>query len=175
MVLNCWTCRITLFLSSTRSYFNYLPHLTSYGENDKSTNTVGTPYNTVPYTTGSNIARLGHGSQNLWSKLWIQVVKEILNRFPSVLLSREKASPQENSRYLRPLNCDSPRSYHHMCRRHPPLIWHNRHYMPLWPSIHGLIDANCISSLFTDTWAHRHRHPADFCLQARWTRSVLPK
>ena len=26
--------------------------------------TVGTPYKTVPYTTGSNIARLGHGSQN---------------------------------------------------------------------------------------------------------------
>ena len=62
------------------------------------TYTVGTPYNTVPYTTGSNIARLGHGSQNSWSKLWIPVVKEILNRFPSVLLSREKASPQENSR-----------------------------------------------------------------------------
>ena len=60
--------------------------------------TVGTPYNTVPYTTGSNITRLGHGSQNSWSKLWIPVVKEILNRFPSVLLSREKASPQENSR-----------------------------------------------------------------------------
>ena len=52
--------------------------------------TVGTPYNTVPYTTGSNIARLGHGSQNSWSKLWIPVVKEILNRFPCVLLSREK-------------------------------------------------------------------------------------
>ena len=27
-------------------------------------NTVGTPYNTAPYITGSNIARLGHGSQN---------------------------------------------------------------------------------------------------------------
>ena len=37
--------------------------------------TVGTPYNTAPYITGSNIARLGHGSQNLWSKLWIPVVK----------------------------------------------------------------------------------------------------
>ena len=38
-------------------------------------NTVGTPYNTAPYITGSNIARLGHGSQNSWSKLWIPVVK----------------------------------------------------------------------------------------------------
>ena len=38
-------------------------------------NTVGTPYNTVPYITGSNIARLGHGSQNSWSKLWIPVMK----------------------------------------------------------------------------------------------------
>ena len=27
--------------------------------------TVGTPYNTTLYITGSNIARLGHGSQNL--------------------------------------------------------------------------------------------------------------
>ena len=36
---------------------------------------VGTPYNTAPYITGSNIARLGHGSQNSWSKLWIPVVK----------------------------------------------------------------------------------------------------
>ena len=37
--------------------------------------TEGTPYNTAPYITGSNIARLGHGSQNSWSKLWIPVVK----------------------------------------------------------------------------------------------------
>ena len=37
--------------------------------------TIGTPYNTAPYITGSNIARLGHGSQNSWSKLWIPVVK----------------------------------------------------------------------------------------------------
>ena len=37
--------------------------------------TVGTPYNTAPYITGSNIARLGHGSQNSWSKLWIPFVK----------------------------------------------------------------------------------------------------
>ena len=37
--------------------------------------TVGTPYNTAPYITGSNIARLGHGSQNSWSKLWIPIVK----------------------------------------------------------------------------------------------------
>ena len=162
MVYWCASLGINELTQQCQVHFLYIP-----------VSTVGTPYNTVPYTTGSNIARLGHGSQNSWSKLWIPVVKEILNRFPSVLLSREKASPQENSRYLRPLNCDSPRSYHHMCRRHPPLIWHNRHYMPLWPSIHGLIDANCISSLFTDTWAHRH--PADFCLQARWTRSVLPK
>ena len=37
--------------------------------------TVGTPYNTTPYITGSNIARLGHGSQNSWRKLWIPIVK----------------------------------------------------------------------------------------------------
>ena len=37
--------------------------------------TVETPYNTAPYITGSNIARLGHGSQNSWSKLWIPIVK----------------------------------------------------------------------------------------------------
>ena len=40
-------------------------------------NTVGTPYNTAPYITGSNIARLGHGSQNSCSKLWIPVVKSV--------------------------------------------------------------------------------------------------
>ena len=39
------------------------------------TYTVETPYNTAPYITGSNIARLGHGSQNSWSKLWIPIVK----------------------------------------------------------------------------------------------------
>ena len=37
--------------------------------------TVETPYNTAPYITGSNIARLGHGSQNSWSKMWIPIVK----------------------------------------------------------------------------------------------------
>ena len=37
--------------------------------------TVETPYNTAPYITGSNIARLVHGSQNSWSKLWIPIVK----------------------------------------------------------------------------------------------------
>ena len=36
---------------------------------------VGTPYNTAPYITGSNIAPLGHGSQNSWSKLWIPILK----------------------------------------------------------------------------------------------------
>ena len=40
-------------------------------------NTVGTPYNTAPYITGSNIAGLGHGSQNSWSKLWIPIVKSV--------------------------------------------------------------------------------------------------
>ena len=39
------------------------------------TTTVGTPYNTAPYITGSNIARFGHGSQNSLSKLWIPIVK----------------------------------------------------------------------------------------------------
>ena len=36
---------------------------------------VETPYNTAPYITGSNIARLGHGSQKSWSILWIPIVK----------------------------------------------------------------------------------------------------
>ena len=50
---------------NSTSVHNYSKYLT----------TVGTPYNTAPYITGSNIARLGHGSQNSWSKLWIPVVK----------------------------------------------------------------------------------------------------
>ena len=37
--------------------------------------TVETPYNTALYITDSNIAWLGHGSPNSWSKLWIPVVK----------------------------------------------------------------------------------------------------
>ena len=37
--------------------------------------TVEIPYNTAPYITGSNIARLCHGSQNSWSKMWIPIVK----------------------------------------------------------------------------------------------------
>ena len=37
--------------------------------------TVGTPYNTAPYITGSNIGRLGQRSQNSWSTLLIPVVK----------------------------------------------------------------------------------------------------
>ena len=59
---------------------NYL-YCTWYKNNNnkplslKKGNTVGTPYNTAPYITGSNIARLGHGSQNSWSKLWIPIVK----------------------------------------------------------------------------------------------------
>ena len=64
------------------------------------------------------------------------------------------------------------------CHCHLPLLWHNRHYMTPWSSVHGpegLTDANCICLRFTGTWAHRHRHPVDSCLQARWTRSVLPK
>ena len=61
----------------------------------QSITTVGIPYSTVPYSMPSNIARLGHGSQNSWSKLWIPVVKEILNWFPCMLLlSREKVSPK---------------------------------------------------------------------------------
>ena len=113
-------------------------------------NTVETPYNTAPYITGSNIAQLGHGSQNSWSKLWIPM--EAVARLPVVLPFR--------------------------CHCHLPLLWHNRHYMRPWSSIHGqegLIDANCICLRFTGTWAHRHQHPMDSCLQARWTRSVLPK
>ena len=54
--------------------------------------TVGTPYNTAPYITGSNIARLGHGSQNSWSKLWIPIVKSapvrVIFTWKSVLKKR---------------------------------------------------------------------------------------
>ena len=52
--------------------------------------TVGTPYNTAPYITDSNIAPLGHGSQNSWSKLWIPVVKSASVR----VILREKVSPR---------------------------------------------------------------------------------
>ena len=89
-----------------------------------------------------------------------------------VIYHAKKCPPKENSRYLWPRNCDSPRSYHHRCCRHPPLIWHNRHYMPLWPSIYGLkysIDANCI---FTDTCS---LNVADRCgTTLSWTNGIPP-
>ena len=144
--------------------------------------TVETPYNTAPYITGSNIARLGHGSQNSWSKLWIPIVKSA----PVRVIFTWKSVPKKN------IHCnsdiylgtrwkqwhDSPWSYRSDVIVTFLLLWHNRHYMTPWSSIHGqggLIDANCICLRFTGTWAHRHRHPVDSCLQARWTRSVLPK
>ena len=51
------------------------------------------------------------------------------------------------------------------CHCHLPLICHNKHCTTPYSSIHGqegVIDANCICLRFTDTWAHRHRHPRGF-------------
>ena len=138
--------------------------------------TVETPYNTAPYITGSNIARLGHGSQNSWSKLWIPIVKSAPVRVIFTWKSVPKKSIHGSSDIY--LGTRLPVVLPFRCHCHLPLLWHNRHYMTPWSSIHGqegLIDANCICLRFTGMWAHRHRHPADSCLQARWTRSVLPK
>ena len=152
--------------------------------------TVGTPYNTAPYITGSNIARLGHGSQNSWSKLWIPIVKSapvrVIFTWKSVPKKSITVAPtsiweHNGSRGTTPrglISSDVIVTLPFRCHCHLPLIWHNRHYMTPWSSIRGqegLIDANCICLRFTGTWAHRHRHPVDSCLQARWTRSVLPK
>ena len=151
--------------------------------------TVETPYNTAPYITGSNIARLGHGSQNSWSKLWIPIVKSA----PVRVIFTWKSVPKKSIHgscdiYLRTqiqwkqavarLQARLPVVLPFRCHCHLPLLWHNKHYMTPWSSIHsqeGLIDANCICLRFTGTWAHRRRHPVDSCLEARWTRSVLPK
>ena len=146
-------------------------------------NTVGTPYNTAPYITGSNIARLGHGSQNSWSKLWIPIVKSAPVRVIFTWKSVPKKSIHGSSdiyKFGNTMEAEArlPVVLRFRCHCHLPLIWHNRHYMTPWSPIHGqegLIDANCICLRFTGTWAHRHRHPVDSCLQARWTRSVLPK
>ena len=125
-------------------------------------NTVGTPFNTAPYITGSNIARLGHGSQNLWSKLWIPIVKSAPVRVIFTWKSVPKKSIHGSSDvYLGTQwkqRHDSPWVLPFRCHCYLPLIWHNRHYMTPWSSIHGqegLIDANCICLRFTDTWAHR--------------------
>ena len=124
-------------------------------------NTVGTPYNTAPYITGSNIARLGHGSQNSSSKLWVPVVKSA-----PVCYFHVKKCPQK----------DNPRLFGNTMEaeaRLPVVLPFRYHcHLPLilpWSSNHdqGVIDANCICLHFTDTWAHRHRHPMDSCLQAR--------
>ena len=147
--------------------------------------TVETPYNTAPYITGSNIARLGHGSQNSWSKLWIPIVKSAPVRVIFTWKSVPKKSIHGSSDiYLRTqiqwkqAVARLPVVLPFRCHCHLPLLWHNKHYMTPWSSIHGqegLIDANCICLRFTGRWAHRHRHPVDSCLEARWTRSVLPK
>ena len=147
--------------------------------------TVETPYNTAPYITGSNIARLGHGSQNSWSKLWIPIVKSAPVRVIFTWKSVPKKSIHGSSDiYLRTqiqwkqAVARLPVVLPFRCHCHLPLLWHNKYYMTPWSSIHGqegLIDANCICLRFTGTWAHRHRHPVDSCLEARWTRSVLPK
>ena len=77
---------------------------------------VGTPYNTAPYITGSNIARLGHGSQNSWSKLWIPIVKSAPMRVIFTLKSVPKKSIHGSSDiYLETQwkqRHDSPWSYH---------------------------------------------------------------
>ena len=144
--------------------------------------TVGTPYNTAPYITGSNIARLGHGSQNSWSKLWIPVVKSapvrVIFAWKSVPKKRIHGSSDIYLGTQWKQRQDSP--WPNRLDVIVTFLWYDtiRTIGHPWSSIHdqeGLIDANCICLRFTDTWAHRHRHPVDSCLQARWTRSVLPK
>ena len=77
--------------------------------------TVGTPYNTAPYITGSNIARLGHGSQNSWSKLWIPIVKSAPVRVIFTWKSVPKKSIHGSSDIYMGTQCkqrhDSPWSY----------------------------------------------------------------
>ena len=145
-------------------------------------NTVGTPYNTAPYITGSNIARLGHGSQNLWSKLWIPIVKSA----PVRVIFTWKSVPMKSIHgssdiYLGTWGTQWKQRHDSLWSYHSDVIvtflwygtigilWHRDHQST------AKIDANCICLRFTGTWAHRHRHPVDSWLQARWTRSVLPK
>ena len=84
--------------------------------------TVGTPYNTAPYITGSNIARLGHGSQNSWSKLWIPIVKSAPVRIIFTWKSVPKKSIHGSSDiYLGTQwkqRHDSPWSYQFRCHCH---------------------------------------------------------
>ena len=78
--------------------------------------TVGTPYNTVLYSTGSNIVWLGHGSQNSWCKLWIPVVKSA----PVRVIFTWKVSPRREFKVAPTSQMwtqwkqrhDSPWSYH---------------------------------------------------------------
>ena len=65
-----WSCYKGVLLCVCVSIYIYIYNIHIYN-----IYTVGTPYNTAPYITGSNIARLGHGSQNSWSQLWIPIVK----------------------------------------------------------------------------------------------------
>ena len=98
--------------------------------------TVETPYNTAPYITGSNIARLGHGSQNSWSKLWIPIVKSAPVRVIFTWKSVPKKSIHGSSDTMEAV-ARLPVVLPFRCDCHLPLLWHNRHYMTPWSSIHG--------------------------------------
>ena len=65
-------CKCYFLCLCTHNYWIEIIHFNGLVQD---CSTVGTPYNTAPYITGSNKARLGHGSQNSWSKLWIPIVK----------------------------------------------------------------------------------------------------
>ena len=102
-----------------------------------SSDTVETPYNTAPYITGSNIARLGHGSQNSGSKLWIPIVKSA----PVRVIFTWKSVPKKiihgsSDIYLRTqiqwkqAVARLPVVLPFRCHCHLPLLWHNKHYCP---------------------------------------------
>ena len=92
--------------------------------------------------------------KNLRSKLWIPIIHKTLNRLPWMLLScesfprREFTVARTSQLWTQWKQGNDSLS---RCHCHLSLIWHNKHEMPLWPSIHGqegLIDAVVIAFVY---------------------------
>ena len=87
------------------------------------------------YITGSNIARLGHGSQNSWSKLWIPIMKSAPVRVIFTWKSVPKKSIHGSSDIYWRTQIQWKQAVARLpvvlpfrCHCHLPLLWHNKHY-----------------------------------------------
>ena len=72
--------------------------------------TVGTPYNTVPYSTGSNITWLGHGSQKFVKQIVDPIHKRNIKSVPVRVIITWKNVPEKRIHGSADLSTVTPRS-----------------------------------------------------------------